>query len=214
MTRFHFSRQHIVLFFTAFLFGIFFIIQARSFGEVASIATRDAQSNVFREIQILHTTNKALSQEVSSLEQQLHSTRDRSTSLQALENEIKRYQLLDGSTAVSGSGVTLLLPDGTQAVSLLDLVNELFTLGAEALSINDVRLTTQTLGFEQLPQNKILMNNIILTAPYKLEVIGDSENLYESLLQPGGFIQRFRQSHKGLKVVLDKQSRIIIEKLF
>lgn len=190
--------------------GTFFIVQARSFEKVTGLATRDANSNIFREISGLHQGNKDLEKQIRDLENTLGETKDRSTSLQALEKEILRNKVLLGAVDVSGPGVSITLPKETSVAWMIDLANELFSLGAEAVSVNGIRITYSTSGFDPLPQQKILFHGNILQPPYIFEAIGEPSLLFKSLLQPGGFLQRFKQILPKSSPIVDKMEKIVM----
>lgn len=193
--------------------GIFFVIQARSFEKVTFLATRDATSNVFREIQVFNKTNQQLKSQIVELEKNLAESKDRSTSLQALEKEILQNQLASGSVAIMGPGIIVSMPEKTEIPWMVDLVNEFFGIGAEAVSINGIRMTNQTIGFDILPQGKILLNGNILQPPYIFSAIGEPEILSKALLQSGGFIQRYKQFHRSITPIVEKREKIEMEKI-
>lgn len=193
--------------------GIFFVIQARSFEKVSFLATRDSASNIFREIQVFYKTNQQLKSQIAELEKNLLETKDRSTSLQALEKEILQNQLASGSVGVIGPGIIVSMPEKTAVPWMIDLVNEFFGIGAEAVSVNRIRITNQTAGFDGLPQGKILLNGNILEPPYLFAAIGEPEVLSKALLQPNGFIKRYKQFHNNITPILEKREKIEMEKI-
>ena len=206
-------KRHVLLLVTGLILGLFFIIHVKSFEHLSQLAIRDVSSNIFREIQILNTTNKTLTQEVSDLEKVLTETKDRSLALNALEKEIQQDQLLDGSMPVTGAGITVSMPNGTTMPWFVDLVNELWSTSAEAVSINGIRLTNDTVGLDALPQDRIMLNGTVLQPPYIFQGIGDSSTLYRILIQPGGFVKRFQQQHKNKSIAVGKSEKIVMEKI-
>ena len=209
----HVDERPFAILVVGVLLGIFVIIQARSFEKVTELATRDATSNIFREISVLHESNKDLEKQIRNLEKTVAETKDRSTSLQALEEEILKNQILVGAVDISGPGVNVSLPKETSVAWMIDLVNELFSLGAEAVSVNGIRITYSNLGFEALPQQKILFNGNILNPPYVFEAVGEPALLFNSLLQPGGFMRRFKQTFPKSSPVVEKMEKIFMEKV-
>ncbi|MEK7545384.1 MAG: DUF881 domain-containing protein [Patescibacteria group bacterium] len=195
------------------LLGAFFIVQARSFEKVTELATRDANSNIFREISSLYQGNHDLEKQINDLEKTLGETKDRSTSLQALEKEILKNRILLGAVHVSGPGISVTLPKETSVAWMIDLANELFSLGSEAVSVNGIRITYSTSGFESLPQQKILFNGNILQPPYIFEAIGEPSLLFKSLLQPSGFLQRFKQILPKSSPIVDRMEHITMQKV-
>jgi len=71
-------------------------------------------------------------------------------------------------------------------VDLDTLVNELWSAGAEAISINDQRLVTTT--SIRCAGPTILINSVVAASPYKIKVIGPSKEMEGGLRTPGGFM--------------------------
>ncbi len=200
-----------VIFVTSFILGLFFIVQSRSFEGVEQLVIRDSASNTFREMQVLRDTNRNLLGEIDSLEELLVRTKDSSLSLKVLEEEIQKFRVITGQTSVYGPGVVVTVPDKTEVASLVDLANELFSSGAEVVSVNGVRLTRNTFGFENIPSGQILMNSTILHPPYIFAAIGESTTLENSLRQQGGIVQRFERLHPGKTLAISKKDRIDVK---
>ncbi len=99
--------------------------------------------------------------ELERIEKELAKTREKAASnnneLKALEEEIKNYNNILGTTDVKGKGVIIKVQDGvansatTNAndllvhdLNVLSIVNELKNAGAEAISINGNRVVNTT----------------------------------------------------------------------
>lgn len=189
------------------------IVQARSFKNVSVVFNRDSSINIFREVQILKTTDKNLKSEILTLEEVLAKNKDRTSVLKAIEAEIAKNRLLSGDVKVYGQGVKIVV-DGEISISwMIDLVNELYGSGAEAVSINGIRLTNQTTGFDKLPNGQMMVNSVILNKPYALNVIGNSDTLFKALNQPAGFISKLKEFQPQSSLVIEKQKSMEIEKL-
>ena len=201
-----------MIFFTSLLLGVFLVIQSRSFIGVTIVNTRDSASNMFRELQILRDTNKGLMSETSSLEEVLVKTKDSSLSLKALEDEIRKFEIITGSVPIQGAGVRVSVPEGAEAEALVDLVNELFNAGAEAISLNGVRLSGQSFGLDGIPSG-ILMKGNILSTPYVIMAIGDSLTLENTLRQVGGYLRRYEKKHPGKTLKIERKDRIDMEQV-
>lgn len=190
-------KRKIVLITVGALFGAFLLIQSRSFKSVADIISRDMSANVFREIQILKQTNEDLRHGIEELSENLEQTKNRATALQAIEKEIANNKLLSGSSAVQGPGLRIEIKDEVRAIWLVDFTNELLNAGAEAVSVNNIRLTEQTRGFDTLPLGQILLNGSILIPPYVIQAIGEPNTLKNALLQAKGIVDRYVESGRS-----------------
>lgn len=115
---------------------------------------------------------------------------------QVLVARAERLGVRSGFVAVRGPGVRITLddtPDGdvTQVVRASDLailIGGLWNAGAEAIAVNDLRLTALTAFANVGPA--VHIGEIPLVAPYTIEVIGDSDTLAADLLDTT-FGQRF-----------------------
>lgn len=207
------KKREFSILFTSVLVGFLILLQAKSFTNFTETMGRDTRADVFREIQILKKTNENLEHEIADLEAQLSSNSDKQEALEAVKKEIGKYNILTGRVAVSGPGIALEVNGNVPALWLVDIVNELFAAGAEAVSVNSIRLTNVTNGFDTIPNGQILLNGVILKQPYRFEAIGDKKTLLDALSQPQGILQRLEQSIKGSSAKLEQKDVIMMEKV-
>lgn len=179
--------------------GFVLVIQIKSFKEI-DVLLRDQQSNVFQEIKILKEKNESLKGEVALLEANVLKLNDQSSAISAVEEEISKYQKLSGSSSVYGTGLSIIVGGEISTFWMIDLVNEIFAAGAQAVAVNGIRLTNRTVGFDTLPQGQILLNGSILTTPYEIEVIGEANVLMNILTIKGGILDRLKARFPSLKL--------------
>lgn len=202
-------KKYVTLISIGLLIGVFVTLQARSFKSVSDVlAGRDTHVNIFQEVQILIQTNKNLEQEISELQNTLAQISDRASALAAINTEISKYRVLDGQVPVLGPGIQISLSENIATIWLVDLVNELFSNGAEAVSINDVRLTNYTHGFDTLPQGQILFNGNILQTPISIKAIGPSATLKTFLEQPKGMMDKLYEQYRDVKITIETLENI------
>lgn len=202
------GRRSTALFGIGLVLGAFIVVQSRSSDQLTLLRTRDASSNVFREIQILKNTNEHLSDAIVSLRETLAKANDKSQSLQSLETEVKKYQILSGLVGVYGPGITVSVPDNSDPTVLVDLANDLYASGAETVSVNGIRLSNTMLGFETIPNGQVILHGTLLQAPYVFSAIGESGVLEGSLRQAGGAVQRYERHNPGKTLTVGRQDRI------
>ena len=131
-----------------------------------------------------------------------------------IEEELKKSQLILGTTDVIGDGVVVTLTDTEDnpitAEDLVNLVNELRFAGAEAISINGVRIISMT-DFADINSYIIVKPSQRLISPYVVKAIGNQTYLVSNLcLKNSGFVDKYNDSGKSVK--LDKQRNIKIPK--
>ena len=124
------------------------------------------------------------------------------TTTKNLENLLNETKLMAGTTKLQGQGVIVTLIDSPKTnkdmpayeieqllVHFSDIVlvvNELFNSGAEAISVNEQRIVSNT--SIRCAGTPILVNNIRVFPPYIIKAIGNSEDLYAGINIPGGTV--------------------------
>ncbi len=134
-------------------------------------------------------------------------------SSKGLSNELEKYNYLLGYTDLEGNGIIITLDDGDSATikgnasnyivhdgDLLEIVNELKNAGAEAISINDQRITSRT-GIECVG-NVITVNGEKVGAPFTIKAIGLTSKLYGALARPMGYAELLEGY--GVKVKIEQ----------
>ncbi|MGI8761275.1 MAG: DUF881 domain-containing protein, partial [Jatrophihabitantaceae bacterium] len=141
----------------------------------------------------------ALSSTVASLDSQLSTLRDRALSdTGSLSATLGRLQLAAGELAVSGPGLEVTLSEPPPAApstaapgrggstpigsgniltdrDVRSVVNELWADGAEAMSVNDIRLTpTSAVRFAG---QAVLVDFQPITSPYTIRAVGNGDDL-------------------------------------
>ncbi len=122
-----------------------------------------------------------------------------------LAEAMARYRILAGLDAVSGPGIRLTLseeeaevPPGTEITpylihqeDLLNIVNELWLAGAEAISIRSRDRTERLIMSSTIRcvGSLIDINNTRMTPPFDIFAIGDPDDLYTSLTMPRGVLE-------------------------
>ena len=113
-----------------------------------------------------------------------------------LDEELKKSNLLLGTTDVVGEGV--------------ELINELRFAGAEAISINGVRILSMT-DIVDIDSYILIKPRQRLISPYVVKAIGNQTYLTSTLcMKNSGFIDSYKNS--GKTVTLEKQRNIKIPK--
>lgn len=140
-------------------------------------------------------------------------TNDESSEL--LDKELLQSNLLLGNTNVTGEGVVVTLSDSDESTinssDLLELVNELKFAGAEAISINGVRVINMTDIVDITAKYILIRPRQRLTSPYVVKAIGNQTYLVSTLTQKNsGFIDT--HTNIGQSIKLEKQKNITIKK--
>jgi uncharacterized protein YlxW (UPF0749 family) len=177
-------NKHVILIALACAFLGF--ILARQFfwhKQVRSLTESDQEKELSLQVSQLFKSNKELVIEKGRLEKRysdLHKAAiDEKTAQEALEESINQNEIIIGSVAVKGQGISINFTDPLTATQITDLINALRNMGAEAISINGRRIS-YTNGWDGKTFN----------APYTIQAIGKSNLLKESLERRGGIMEQ------------------------
>lgn len=137
------------------------------------------------------------------------------------EKELKENNILLGLTDVKGEGIIIKLDDNRNVEGdelnvsqylvheedLLQIVNELFNAGAEAISINDHRVTNTTAI--RCDGNIIRVNDQVITVPITIKAIC-SKAILNTLIRPGGYLELLEE--QGVIWEIEPKGEITIQK--
>ena len=155
------------------------------------------------------------------LEQERESATKNNAELENAETQIKKANKILGLSEVKGPGVIVTLQDSKMSATdvldisslvvhdqdVLSVVNELKNAGAEAISINEQRVTSTTAI--SCEGNVININGEKIGSPFVIKAIGLPESL-SALSRPGGYLEYLKSFSIG--VDLQKSNEITIPK--
>ncbi len=148
-------------------------------------ATSLVRKSLLAKVRAGQAQDARLAGEANRLDGQVQAAQQRATGAGPSGEQLTRAQELAGTVAVHGPGLAVTLnnpPSGTgpngQVLIDLDLrsvVNALWLAGAEAITIDDIRLTPTTAV--RFAGHSILVDFQPLTAPYTIRAIGDPDTM-------------------------------------
>ena len=129
-----------------------------------------------------------------------------------ISDELDESNMAVGKTDVYGEGVIVTLNDDEKDIvawDLIDLVNELKYAGAEAISINDIRIINTTDIFDLRSYTYLTVGQQRLQPPYVVKAIGNPDYLSSILnLKDSGFVDWYKNSGKSVKMETSKKVQI------
>ncbi|MCD6310671.1 MAG: DUF881 domain-containing protein [Candidatus Eremiobacteraeota bacterium] len=158
-----------------------------------------------------------------ALEDYVKASNKNKAAMEVISKELDTIKMEAGLTAVEGPGVIVKLndspnrPKGTEDpyyfivhdVDLQTLVNELWIAGAEAISVNDLRLVSNSSIRCSGPT--ILVNATRITPPYEVKSIGPPRIMESSLRMIGGFLDSMIPSiQNGVEIKIQRRDKIVI----
>lgn len=169
---------------------------------------------------------KELSREEKKLEKARKTASKKNSTSADSERELKTLNVMIGTTDVTGQGIEITIADNSSVTSdsvgvfgnisdylihdmdLLTILNELKNAGAEAISINNQRVTNAT--SVTCDGNVVLVNDQKISSPFTIKAIGSQEALLGAIQRPGGYVETLEKY--GLVSNVEKKNKITIDK--
>lgn len=211
-----FSLAQIYIAFISAIIGILLVTQFRT--QAGAFRRLSAQSDeaLSQIISDLNHETDALRRQVAASTVQLYrynqAAEDKKAILDEAAKNLETLEIAAGLTAVSGPGVLVTIEDKEGFLNrhdFLDLVQELRSAGAEAISVNNVRIVAQS-AFGQR-RGRATINRASLTAPYEVKAIGNSEVMEQAVTILGGVRDTFT-AFQGVKLTVTRDDQITIPK--
>ncbi len=176
------SRSQVVVAVLLALVGFAFVTQVRTTEEDSTYAGLREQ-DLIDVLNGLAGTTQRTQAEIDRLNRDRADLQSESTqrdaALARTREEVDELSVLAGLVPVTGPGIraTIVEDDGVIKVSsMLDVVQELRSVGAEAIQLNgEVRVIAQT-SFEQ-GTGGLLVDGALIEPPYVVDAIGDASTL-------------------------------------
>lgn len=177
------KRSYVLIGLMGAVLGFFVAQQFFLHARITKTVQPDNENNLALEVSALIKTNTDLKQEVDDLSSQhdklSRQGQDAKSANDTLEQNLTNYKIILGLTKVSGEGVEVKFDNKLNSTELIDLLNAIKNIGAEAISVNDQRLVINT-----------SISSGLLEPPTSIKVIGDKNILYESLVRAGGILEQ------------------------
>ena len=171
--------------------GFILVTQLRATENVDARLDVEREEDLAQILADLSTQSDRLQEEITSLRLTLlafeNSAESEELALRSLQRRLNELQILAGTVPVEGPGIRLTIDDPggelTQEV-LVDTVQELRDAGAEAISVNDLRLVASS-SFSTR-NGRLVLDEQPLAAPITINAIGPAQTISEALAIPGG----------------------------
>lgn len=173
-------------------FGILVAVQLRSIPTKITnpVATYTSLKETINE---LNQEQDELKKEIEDLHQNIQIVQQKNEENVLSQQEIASINLKKakaGVTRLNGPGIIITLDDSHSSVvsddsivhasDIRDIINLLWSSGAEAISVNGQRVTAST-AIDCIV-NTILINNIRITNPFNIEAIGPAGSMYGKIM--------------------------------
>lgn len=181
---------NLTLFCLGILFGILFVGIAQFKNEDTYTNERDDTLHYLSETSLLIRENQTLYQDYIQTKESLSESKNSFEANKKAEETTLKLKSLLGLEKAYGPGVILTIEESLPAYLFTDIINDLYTFGAEAISINDIRTDYQSNFSENSLTQQVFISSIPISAPYTFKVIGNAENLFQILSKQNSTIRR------------------------
>lgn len=198
------------LFAVALLIGALLVGQLRSQARPIELSSLSAQE-LSALIETLSAANLDLSDGVANLREQIRDYElaeiQGQTALTPTREALDRVTAFSGLRGVRGQGIEMQLEGSFDPTAINDLVQELRNAGAEAISIDGVRVTASSVA--DLGSGVIEIDGQALGTTVEILAIGSPQGLQAALERPGGYLAFLEQFIDARVTITTSQSIVV-----
>lgn len=195
----------------AALLGILAVGQLRGQAGVPGLSNLSA-TELTQVIANLTTGNDLLRDEIADLtrqEAQLAAARDRGeTTVDQLTQDLARIRAWAGLTPVAGQGIAITVHGPIGGDGVEDLLNELRNAGAEAISVDGVRVVMGVVVAGA--PGALSVENQPIGDGFEIRAIGSPQILTGTLTRTGGVIAQLEATYAGTRLTVTPVDRLTI----
>ena len=194
----------------AFLLGMLLVVQLLAHTRPSEVTGMSAQE-LSELIETLSSANAQLRVAVADLRNQARDYAAAEAQGESLREvglaDLERVTAFAGQAAVRGQGISMEVSGGIDAVGLNDLINELRNAGAEAIAVEEVRITARSVAVANDDGGGIRIDGAEIATPLTIRAIGHPEGLIAALQRPGGIVAQLEQFIRAT-IVLRAEERM------
>jgi len=194
--------------------GFAIVVQLRQNGDSALSQLR--QDDLVRLLDEASTRSDQLSREAADLQRErdqlVSGSNNRQAAIDAARRSAATQGILAGRLPAVGPGVRITVTDNggsVRPITMLNMLEELRNAGAEAVQLNDQRVTASSAFTGST--GAVQLDGTTLTAPYVWLVIGDPDTIATALDIPGGAMAYVRND--GGSGSVDKLTEVHVDAL-
>jgi uncharacterized protein YlxW (UPF0749 family) len=196
------------LFVVALIIGVLLVGQLRSQARPIELSNLTPQE-LSALIDTLSARNVELRDALADLNEQVRNyelaeVQGQST-LSLTEEELYRIEAFGGLRAVEGQGVVLRVEGTLDPTAVNDLIYELRGAGAEAIAVDDIRITARSVAVQGA--GTIEIDGLPLGSTIEIWAIGSPAGLEAALERPGGVLTLLQQAI-GLQYEIEQQTEM------
>ncbi len=183
------------LFGVALLIGLLLVGQLRSQARPIELSSLSAQE-LSTLVDTVERRNVELADGLAELEAQVREYEraevEGQSDLAITEEALLRIGAFGGLTPVMGQGIELQIEGAFDATAVNDLIHELRNAGAEAIAIDDIRITAASVAI--MGARAITIDGEPLGSSFVVRAVGSPDGLRSAIERPGGLLTLLEQS--------------------
>jgi len=130
--------------------------------------------------------------------------------LRSLQRRLDDLRILAGVVAAEGEGIAFTIADPAGQVRqdlLVDTIQELRDAGAEAMSVNGIRLVVSS-AFS-VRNNRLVLDGQPIAPPFRILAVGPAETMAKALAIPGGALDTL-QARNEVRTTVEQLDQLVI----
>lgn len=182
---------------TMIFFGIILTVQFNTQKELLSTLEQQKPDDLVTIVKNLNDKRGTLLKEITDLDKQhtdiLTKSKTGESLRSSMDGDARKLQMAIGAIPLEGPGISISITTSDTSLmylDMVDLINELWATGAEAVSINDFRVLSSTSITDIQDGNKtaVAIKGKKLLSPIVIKAIGDAKTLETGLTFSGGIV--------------------------
>lgn len=183
------------LFAVALVIGVLLVGQLRSQARPIELSSLSAQE-LSTLVETISTRNVELADGLADLRDQIRDYEqaeiEGQSDLAISEEALQRIGGFGGLNAVEGQGIRLRIEGAFDATAVNDLIYELRNAGAEAIAIDEIRITARSVAV--LGARAILIDGVAIGPTFTVSAVGSPDGLRSAIERPGGLLTLLEQA--------------------
>jgi uncharacterized protein YlxW (UPF0749 family) len=193
------------LFAVAIIIGILLVGQLRSQARPIELSSLSAQE-LSTLIETLQAGNVELSDGLANLREQIRDYEraelQGQSALEVTEENLDRLAAFAGLRGVEGQGIVIEIDGLFNPTAVNDLIYELRNAGAEAIAVDEIRITASSVAV--LGTGAIEIDGVAIGRTFTISAIGSPSGLRAAIERPGGILTLLQQSIEAVFVVEER----------
>jgi uncharacterized protein YlxW (UPF0749 family) len=198
------------LFAVTLIIGILIVGQLRSQARPIELSSLSAQE-LSTLIETLSARNVELSDGLANLREQIRDYEGAELQgqsvLELTEENLEGLAAFTGLRAVEGQGIVLEIDGSFTPSAVNDLIYELRNAGAEAIAVDEIRITARSVAVQGT--GAIEIDGVAIGRSFTISAIGSPSGLRGAIERPGGILTLLQQSISAVFVVEERSDLVI-----